>query len=253
LRRGTARNPGSSFRAQAPKGAAMVGRLSVYLLLGLSIAGETSYAADDCDPISILVATTPAPPRMDATWRRHASISTIPANTDVVVIGDSITQAWPSDLTQSLFPGRAMANLGVFGDHTQHVLWRLEHLKLQNAKPGQALLMIGTNNLTAQNQPCGTAAGIMSVVKKISAVWPGISISVISIPPFQGKASVLNSPRLVVNSDVKMRLASPAGAIRFIDIEGLSLQEEAFQSDGMHLSRLGYERMTSILANELRR
>lgn len=63
---------------------------------------------------------------------------------DVVMIGDSITQAghW-----EDIFPGSSIANRGVGGDRTDDILRRIH--SIQSTKPKKAFLMIGINDFTS--------------------------------------------------------------------------------------------------------
>src|SRR5206468_144505 len=74
-------------------------------------------------------------------------------NVDLVFIGDSITQGWegPSprggqNIWEEFYGKRNAVNLGIGGDRTQHVLWRLDHGNIDGINPKLAVLMIGTNN-----------------------------------------------------------------------------------------------------------
>ena len=87
-----------------------------------------------------------------------------PDRVDLLFVGDSITEGWLAD-------GRATwdreyaplhpYNLGIGGDETQHVLWRLDHGEVDGLNPGAVVLLIGTNNLgNAGHTPEQTAAGV---------------------------------------------------------------------------------------------
>ena len=68
---------------------------------------------------------------------------------DLLLIGDSITQGWEGagkDAWAKHYTPRKAVNLGIGGDRTQHVLWRLQNGNIANIKPKLAVLMIGTNN-----------------------------------------------------------------------------------------------------------
>jgi beta-glucosidase len=69
-------------------------------------------------------------------------------------------------------------NIGISGDETQHVLWRLQHGELDGVSPKVAVIMIGTNNIGNANKMSAeeTADGIVSVVKKTQEKVPGIKI-----------------------------------------------------------------------------
>src|SRR5262249_2849509 len=99
-------------------------------------------------------AVVPAP--RDANWmKRHDSFNerVKQGNVDLIFIGDSITQGWEGEspkggkkIWEEFYGKRNAVNLGIGGDRTQHVLWRLDHGNIENIKPKLAVLMIGTNN-----------------------------------------------------------------------------------------------------------
>ena len=57
-------------------------------------------------------------------------------------------------------------DLGIGGDRTQHVLWRLENGNIDGISPKLAVLMIGTNNC-GSNTPEEIAEGVEAIVKKL--------------------------------------------------------------------------------------
>ena len=88
----------------------------------------------------------------DGNWmKRHESFNerVKQGNVDLIFIGDSITQGWEGagkDVWDEFYGKRNAVNLGIGGDRTQHVLWRLDHGNIDGIKPKLAVLMIGTNN-----------------------------------------------------------------------------------------------------------
>ena len=71
-------------------------------------------------------------------------------NVDLAFIGDSITQGWEGKgkaVWDEFYGDRRAINLGIGGDRTEHVIWRLTHGNLANLTPKVAVLLIGTNNI----------------------------------------------------------------------------------------------------------
>ena len=62
-------------------------------------------------------------------------------------------------------------NLGIGGDRTQHVLWRLDNGNIDGISPKLAVLMIGTNN-SGSNTPEEIADGIKAIVEKLRKKLP---------------------------------------------------------------------------------
>src|SRR5687767_14628351 len=88
----------------------------------------------------------------DAGWmKRHESFNerVKKGNVDLIFIGDSITQGWEGagkGVWEKYYGKRNAVNLGIGGDRTQHVLWRLENGNIKGIEPKLAVVMIGTNN-----------------------------------------------------------------------------------------------------------
>jgi hypothetical protein len=56
----------------------------------------------------------------------------------VIFIGDSITQGWEGsgkEVWSTYYAKRNAVNLGISGDRTQHVLWRLDHGNIDGLQP----------------------------------------------------------------------------------------------------------------------
>ena len=111
-----------------------------------------------------------------ATWRP-------PTGGGLALLGDSITESWrgtefgrrvprahgvPRVLRETLgtrWPEPLV--LGIAGDQTQHLLWRLQHgeaaASWTQAPEMLTVLLIGTNNLGAGQRPAEAAAGVLAV------------------------------------------------------------------------------------------
>lgn len=83
------------------------------------------------------------------------------------ITGDSITERWRGDganaWARSGLSRLSIANAGVGGDRTQHVLWRLHNGLLDHTHPLVIFLLIGTNNL-AWNSPNEISLGTLCYI-----------------------------------------------------------------------------------------
>ena len=90
---------------------------------------------------------------------------------DLLFLGDSITEGWHDNAVWKKYYGDKykVANFGISGDRTQHVLWRIENGELEGIKPKVTVLMIGTNNNGSQNidPPEDIARAIGMIVKEV--------------------------------------------------------------------------------------
>jgi lysophospholipase L1-like esterase len=131
-------------------------------------------------------AAIPAP--REGNWmKRHESFNerVKQGNVDLIFIGDSITQGWEGagkSVWQEYYGKRNAVNLGIGGDRTQHVLWRLDHGNIDGINPKLAVLMIGTNN-TGSNTSEQIAAGVKAIVEKLRTKLPNTKVLVLGIFP----------------------------------------------------------------------
>src|SRR5262245_10626118 len=102
--------------------AAFGGMISSALAAPPAAVAEPSKAAATVTPV----------PRPGAWMKRHDSMNerVKKGNVDLIYVGDSITQGWEGagkDVWAKFYGKRNAVNLGIGGDQTQHVLWRLEN------------------------------------------------------------------------------------------------------------------------------
>lgn len=129
----------------------------------------------------------PVPREQDWWMERHQSMNERVAkgNVDVIFIGDSITHGWESggkEIWAKYYAPRNAVNLGIGGDRTQHVLWRLENGNIDGISPKLAVLMIGTNNAN-DNTPEEIAEGVKAIVEKLRSELPETKILLLAIFP----------------------------------------------------------------------
>src|SRR6266550_6433219 len=155
-----------------------------FLLLAALVVGlvpSLSWAQDNPNDAVIPI------PR-DANWmKRHESFNerVKQGNVDLIFIGDSITQGWEGagrKVWEEYYAKRNAVNLGIGGDRTQHVLWRLDHGNIDGINPKLAVLMIGTNNSGA-NTSQQIADGIKAIVEKLRAKLPNTKVLILAIFP----------------------------------------------------------------------
>src|SRR5947209_8817098 len=103
---------------------------------------------------------------------------------DVIFLGDSITHGWEGQKAwQEHFGSFKPVNLGIGGDQTGHVLWRItEGHELDHLKPKAAVIMIGTNNTGGHTAP-QIAGGIKAIVEELKRQKPDIKVLVLGVFP----------------------------------------------------------------------
>jgi lysophospholipase L1-like esterase len=211
----------------------------VFLLAAVAMAKDTQSD----------VAVTPAS-RSDSWWQqRHESMNARvkQGNVDLIMIGDSITHGWEGegkDVWAKYYAKRNAVNLGIGGDQTAHVLWRLDHGNIDGISPKLAVLMIGTNNSGSQ-MPEQIAAGVKAIVEKLRAKLPTTKVLVLAIFP---RGPNDQDKQRQVNVKTNMIIANLADGqnVFFLDIGPTFLAADGTLSkevmpDLLHLTSKSYQ------------
>lgn len=125
-------------------------------------------------------------PQKSAKWlRRHESMNDqVKGNqVNLLWIGDSIVQRWETQgkpVWDKYYAGRGAVNLGISGDRTQHVLWRLGHGNVDGISPKLAIVMIGQNN-GPHNTAAEIAEGVTAIVARLRQKLPETKILLLGI------------------------------------------------------------------------
>ena len=167
-------------------------------------------------------------------------------NADLAFIGDSITAGWGRNgkaVWDEYYAKRNAVNLGIGGDRTQHVLWRLDHGNIDGIHPKLAVLMIGTNN-SGTNTSEQIAAGVTAIVEKLRAKLPDTKVLILAIFP-RGENN--DDPKRKVNegaNEIIKKLAD-GKMIHYLDIGPKFLAADGSLSrdvmpDLLHLNEASY-------------
>jgi lysophospholipase L1-like esterase len=188
-------------------------------------------------------------PRSGGWMKRHESFNkrVQAGKVDLVFIGDSITQGWEGNgkkVWQKYYGKRNTVNLGIGGDRTQHVIWRLDNGNLKGISPKLAVIMIGTNN-SGNNTSAQIAEGVEVIVDQLKKKTPQTKVLILAVFP-RGKDA--NDKRRKVNEGANQGMAKLADGkqVHYLDIGDKFLAKDKTLSreimpDLLHLSPQGYE------------
>ena len=163
---------------------------SCVLALGLSLPILAAEEKNDKD--------NPAAKKLNRDIPRHQDflkrIEQSKGAGDVIFLGDSITHGWEGQKAwQEHFGSFKPVNLGIGGDQTGHVLWRItDGHELDNLKPKAAVIMIGTNN-TGGHTAEQIAGGIKAIVDELKKQKPDIKVLVLGVFPRGGSGDAERS------------------------------------------------------------
>jgi beta-glucosidase len=172
---------------------------------------------------------------------------------DVLLVGDSITQQWGSVLDrkplnaawQKHFGRYPTVNLGMAGDKTQNVLWRLDHGGVAGLQPRLVVLLIGNNNMfyTRETGVAAAAQGIKACVENLRAKFPEAELVVATIFPAHAPGHAFYEDIKQTNAalramklerDPKVHVIDPWPEM--IEADG-TLRRGLFQVDNIHLTQ----------------
>lgn len=193
-------------------------------------------------------------------WDRKNKEAKDAKDTQVVFLGDSITQAW-EDAGKAAwdkhFAPLGALNWGYSGDRTEHLIWRLQNGDIQRVKPKAAVILIGTNNTGQSQRPAAeTVAGIQRTLEDLAWKWPDTQIVLMSIFPRAEKA---DNPLRKINNEINEQLKSLADGkrIHLLDINSAFMDSEGTLNkdllpDLLHLSPAAYDIWAEALAPKLK-
>ncbi len=218
---------------------------SASLCLTLLAVSSISFAEDKKQPPHDAIKPVP---RGGGWMNRHKSMNERVAkgNVGLVFIGDSITQGWEGrgkKVWAKYYGKRNAVNLGIGGDRTQHVIWRLDNGNLKGISPKAAVIMIGTNN-SGGNSPEQIAEGVTRIVRQLQEKTPKTKILLLATFP---RGATPADKRRQVNEKSNAIVAKLAkdDNVEYLDIGAKFLGDDGSLSreimpDLLHLSEGGY-------------
>lgn len=177
-------------------------------------------------------------------------VKTVQANpgpVDVLLVGDSITIQWGASWAKQ-FPDRKAVNIGIGGDKTQNVLWRLDHGGVDGLKPKTIVLMIGNNNMffTPETGVAAAAKGVEACARNLREKFPDAELIVAKILPCHAPKSRFYEDILLTNAEIDKLNLGADPKIRVLDLTADFLNADGtikkalYTPDNIHLSPEGY-------------
>lgn len=176
----------------------------------------------------------------------------------LLFIGDSITQGWEGngkEVWQKSYGNRKTVNLGIGGDRTQHVLYRMQNGNLEGIKPKAAVVMIGTNNSNGEdNTATQIAEGVRAIVKELRTRQPQMKILLLAIFP---RGENINPQRgKITQCNQIIQKLDDGENVFFLDIGHKFLEDDgtisaSIMPDYLHLTQKGYEIWADAIEDKL--
>lgn len=208
-------------------------------------------------------AVIPATRGDEPNWKKRDQQLTRKAKTggaDLAFIGDSITEGWEGAgkaVWNQRYANRNAINLGIGGDRTEHVIWRLTHGNLGKIKPKVAVLLIGTNNTGHLDQdPEEVAQGVGRILEILKHRLPETKVVLHGVFP---RGADKFDPKRLNNIAINQRIQRYADGkqVHYLEIGDEFLADDGTISkkimpDQLHLSAKGYAIWADALEPKLK-
>lgn len=212
--------------------------------------------------------------RLDEWWEKRVAQDLAAARAGghrLVMLGDSITQGWGSTgkacWDEFWVPRRAL-NLGVSGDKTQHVLWRLDGgpqggglldaLKAANNDVRAVVVMIGTNNSNGDECTADEiTAGIVAIVRRLRQALPDANVLLLDVFPRSETNDAQRQKCAAASAAAAAAFAGDARVVRrdlaakFVGADGRLAKE--VMPDFLHLSAAAYRTWAEAIVADVDR
>ena len=191
--------------------------------------------------------------KIQTKYREINQISVI--EPDIIFIGDSIVEYYP--LQELLGTTKTIVNRGIRGYQTGLLLDNLD-AHLYGDAVDQIVLLIGTNDIGKDIPMSQTLTNLESVIQTISRDYPLSQIKLVSILPVNEGEDFKQTVYIRTNEKIKawnqayQNLASAYMQVEFVPVFENLLDQKGqlksdFTTDGLHLSVLGYQALSSTL------
>jgi len=231
-------------------------------------AGPSAQASADAHATEAPQAPDePAPRDRDYPWmslqtwhQKHEALVHIDPElrrrSELVFLGDSIIEGWDDALWKERYGPHHAVRLGLGGDKTQNVLWRMAHGELEGLHPKVVVLLIGTNNFgLGEATPAGVAAGITKIVRTLQERLAQTRILLLGILPRDEHADT-PARRQIAATNARVAGLDDGARVRYLDIGARFLRPDGtipadVMADFLHPTPKGYRIFSDAIQRTL--
>jgi len=160
--------------------------------------------------------------------------------------GDEIDDGrlWKGSVWDKHYGKRRAVNMGIGGQRTQQILWRMLNGNLEGISPKVAVVMAGGNNL-GSDKPEDIALGVKAIVEAVRAKLPATKILLVSYIPYGTTKTDGVRVQIGKINETASRLADDTHVF-YVDIDAKLMNADGTRDDSMfedkyHLNQKGQE------------
>ncbi|QOD59743.1 lipase [Polaribacter haliotis] len=197
--------------------------------------------------------------------KRHQTIlSRLNPDSELILIGNSILHSLDNkdreEVWDKYLDSYKTINMGISGDRTENVIWRLKNGSLENINPKVAVLLIGTNNTDGNHYltistPEELAEGIKKICTIINEKLPNTKILLMGILPYGYKPNHRDNINKATNKIIS-KFPEKNSLIHYVDIGPIFYNEKGMarrdlMPDFLHPNKEGHLEMFKALEDKI--
>ena len=194
-------------------------------------------------------------------WEKNEQLGEISEhNGRIVFMGDSITEEW-GRLSPDFFQPAQYINRGIGGQTTPQMLLRFKQ-DVINLNPAMVFILAGTNDIAGNTGPANLdmitnnifSMAELSVSYKIKVVLS----SILPVDAYPWADHIKDVPEMILKINQQLKSFSQKHSTIYIDYyssmvgENLGLKKK-YTTDGVHLNKKGYEVMSDLVQEVLKK
>ncbi len=180
---------------------------------------------------------------------------------NIVFYGDSITEGYN---VKEFYDEFRVVNSGISGNKTEDLINRIDN-DLYNYNPSTVIIQIGTNDIRASIKDEDIIKNLKSIINGIRKNRKNANILIESIYPINknmyeddwNNASPDYTNKHIIKINTEIKELCKKEHIKYIDIYSSLLDDnknlkEVYSKDGLHLTDLGYYKVTKLIKEYLK-
>jgi len=194
-------------------------------------------------------------------WEKNEQLLSHPGSEwRVVFMGDSITEEW-SRLHPEFFNNQSYINRGIGGQTTPQMLVRFRQ-DVIDLNPDVVAILAGTNDIAGNTGPSNVEMITNNIFSMAEiAMNSNIAIIISSILPvytYPWANHIKNVPETILKINQRLKEFSLENNITYLDYYSSMVGEKRelkheYTTDGVHLNKEGYELMSSLVYEILKK